>query len=104
MRIFNKNGKYRLYNIICDPSFTYDHRLKKTGHPVRSAIHKLEIGRLVVGDHQRIPAVVCFLSFHYYGSLWAATFPIGRSFPRPQCIHVHVYALGLSDRQTRGSV
>ena len=28
---------------------TYDHRLKKTGHPVRSAIHKLEIGRLVVG-------------------------------------------------------
>ena len=29
--------------------FTYDHRLKKTGHPVRSAIHKLEIGRLVVG-------------------------------------------------------
>jgi hypothetical protein len=30
-------------------SFTYDHRLKKTGHPVRSAIHKLQIGRLVVG-------------------------------------------------------
>ena len=28
---------------------TYDHRLKRTGHPVRSAIHKLEIGRLVVG-------------------------------------------------------
>jgi hypothetical protein len=30
--------------------FTYDHRLKKTGHPVRSAIHKLEIGGLVVGS------------------------------------------------------
>jgi len=29
--------------------FTYDHRFKRTGHPVRSAIHKLEIGRLVVG-------------------------------------------------------
>jgi 4-hydroxybenzoate polyprenyltransferase len=28
---------------------TYDHRFKRTGHPVRSAIHKLEIGRLVVG-------------------------------------------------------
>ena len=28
---------------------TYDHRLKGTGHPVRSAIHKLEIGRSVVG-------------------------------------------------------
>ena len=28
---------------------TYDHRLESTGHPVRSAIHKLQIGRLVVG-------------------------------------------------------
>jgi hypothetical protein len=28
---------------------TYDHRLERTGHPVRSAIHNLEIGRLVVG-------------------------------------------------------
>jgi hypothetical protein len=28
---------------------TYDHRLKNIGHPVRSAIHKLQIGRLVVG-------------------------------------------------------
>ncbi|KFY51661.1 hypothetical protein V496_08791 [Pseudogymnoascus sp. VKM F-4515 (FW-2607)] len=28
---------------------TYDHRFKRIGHPVRSAIHKLEIGRLVVG-------------------------------------------------------
>ena len=29
---------------------TYDHRLRrKTGHPVRSAIHKPQIGRLVVG-------------------------------------------------------
>ncbi|KUJ08330.1 uncharacterized protein LY89DRAFT_765195, partial [Mollisia scopiformis] len=30
-------------------SVTYDHRLRKTGHPVRSAIHKPQIGRLVVG-------------------------------------------------------
>ncbi|KAJ9490013.1 hypothetical protein VN97_g3245 [Penicillium thymicola] len=28
---------------------TYDHRLKRTRHPVRSAIHNLEIGGLVVG-------------------------------------------------------
>ena len=28
---------------------TYDHRLERIGHPVRSAIHKLQIGRLVVG-------------------------------------------------------
>jgi hypothetical protein len=30
-------------------TITYDHRLKRIGHPVRSAIHKLEIGGLVVG-------------------------------------------------------
>ncbi|CCD45815.1 hypothetical protein BofuT4_P048330.1 [Botrytis cinerea T4] len=30
-------------------SDTYDHRLKRIGHPVRSAIHKLQIGGLVVG-------------------------------------------------------
>ncbi|CCD42882.1 hypothetical protein BofuT4_P071780.1 [Botrytis cinerea T4] len=30
-------------------SITYDHRLKRIGHPVRSAIHKLQIGGLVVG-------------------------------------------------------
>jgi hypothetical protein len=29
--------------------FTYDHRLRRNGHPVRSAIHKPQIGRLVVG-------------------------------------------------------
>jgi hypothetical protein len=28
----------------------YDHRLERTGHPVRSAIHKLQIGGLVVGS------------------------------------------------------
>ena len=30
-------------------TLTYDHRLRNTGHPVRSAIHKPQIGRLVVG-------------------------------------------------------
>ena len=27
----------------------YGHRLRRIGHPVRSAIHKPQIGRLVVG-------------------------------------------------------
>ena len=35
--------------IFRDISVTYDHRLKTTGHPVRSAIHKLQIDGLVVG-------------------------------------------------------
>ena len=37
-----------------------------TGHPVRSAIHKPQIGGLVVGvgDDERISAVVCF-AFRY---------------------------------------
>lgn len=48
---------------------TYDHRLGRTGHPVRSAIHNFQIGRLVVDtlclirDHHRIPTVVCFWFF-----------------------------------------
>ena len=38
-----------IYNFRGSLTVTYDHRLKGTGHPVRSAIHKLEIGRSVVG-------------------------------------------------------
>jgi hypothetical protein len=33
-----------------DKSTTYGHRLWRTGHPVRSAIHKPQIGGLVVGS------------------------------------------------------
>ena len=40
---------FRIYFILRNIDVTYDHRLKKTGHPVRSAIHKLEIGKLVLG-------------------------------------------------------
>ena len=36
-------------NVVNGLTFTYDHRLERIGHPVRSAIHKLQIGRLVVG-------------------------------------------------------
>ena len=42
-----RNSKYIGY--FRKKAFTYDHRLKRTGHPVRSAFHKLQIGRLVVG-------------------------------------------------------
>ena len=39
---------YIIYSNYRAPD-TYDHRLRKTGHPVRSAILKPQIGRLVVG-------------------------------------------------------
>ncbi len=54
-------------------SFTYDHRHQKTGHPVRSAIHKLVIGRLVVGSvttSESLLSVVCFWLFFDWGK-WA---------------------------------
>ena len=34
---------YMLYNTIDGATDTYNHRLKRAGHPVRSAIHKFEI-------------------------------------------------------------
>ena len=43
------DGNLGTYTVVQRTSVTYDHRLKRTGHPVRSAIHKLEIGRSVVG-------------------------------------------------------
>ena len=36
-------------SLNCRIFITYDHRLRGIGHPVRSAIHKPQIGRLVVG-------------------------------------------------------
>ena len=41
-----KNNIYKNKSL----SITYDHRFKRTGHPVRSAVLKLEIGGLVVGS------------------------------------------------------
>ena len=40
---------YQIINTIMAIPITYDHRLERIGHPVRSAIHKLKIGGLVVG-------------------------------------------------------
>ena len=45
----SKGGTTHYICLIKSISGTYDHRLKRIGHPVRSAIHKLQIGRLVVG-------------------------------------------------------
>ena len=50
-------------------SITYDHRLKRIGHPVRSAIHKLQIGGLVVGwvTTSESPLLyVSFCGFYFY--------------------------------------
>jgi hypothetical protein len=46
-------------------SITYDHRLERAGHPVRSAIHKLQIGGLVVGSvtTSEYPLLYVFLPF-----------------------------------------
>ncbi|KAH8600633.1 hypothetical protein B0O99DRAFT_503190, partial [Bisporella sp. PMI_857] len=47
---------------------TYDHRLRRTGHPVRSAIHKPQIGRLVVGwvtTSESLLLYVLHLSFFF---------------------------------------
>lgn len=33
--------------LCCSIKDTYDHRLKRTGHPVRSAIHKLHVHRIM---------------------------------------------------------
>ena len=47
---FDNRLVQRLYNFNLALTGTYDHRLWRTGHPVRSAIHKPQIGRLVVGS------------------------------------------------------
>ncbi len=43
------NPRMGSYNAISVRYATYDHRLERFGHPVRSAIHKLQTGGLVVG-------------------------------------------------------
>ena len=57
--------------VFRDISVTYDHRLKTTGHPVRSAIHKLQIDGLVVGwvTTSEFPLLYVnfFLFFFFFG-------------------------------------
>ena len=44
------NKDYTTYIQLGNTSTTCDHRLWRIGHPVRSAIHKPQIGGLVVGS------------------------------------------------------
>ena len=50
-------------------SITYDHRLRKIGHPVRSAKLKLQIGGLVVGwvTTSEYPLLYVFEIFFSFG-------------------------------------
>ncbi|KAH8650867.1 hypothetical protein BGZ60DRAFT_550084 [Tricladium varicosporioides] len=47
---------------------TYDHRLRRIGHPVRSAIHKPQIGGLVVGwvTTSEYPLLYVFFFFFFW--------------------------------------
>ena len=58
--------------------FTYDHRLRRTGHPVRSAIHKPQIGRSVVEwvtiSESLLLYVFYFCSTIHYAAQYSITF------------------------------
>ena len=51
---------------------TFDHRLRRIGHPVRSAIHKPQIGRLVVGWVTTSEYLLLYVFDYFFGQ----TFPI----------------------------
>jgi hypothetical protein len=63
---------------------TYDHRLEKIGHPVRSAILKLQIGRLVVGWVTTSE----YLLLYVFAFVFFAFLPFCRSLPSS---HHHYY-------------
>jgi hypothetical protein len=44
------HGHHTICATLSTISATYDHRLWRIGHPVRSAVHKPQIGRSVVGS------------------------------------------------------
>ncbi len=65
---------YRIFEIrqalrfmySCRTNFsTYDHRHQRTGHPVRSAIHKLVIGRLVVGSVTTSESLLLYVRYFF---------------------------------------
>ena len=74
-RVFRKflNFTQQMHTYICSfniISDTYDHRLKRIGHPVRSAIHKLQIGRLVVGWVTTSESLLLYVLFSlFFGGL-----------------------------------
>ncbi|ATZ57847.1 hypothetical protein BCIN_15g03760 [Botrytis cinerea B05.10] len=79
-------------------SITYDHRLKRIGHPVRSAIHKLQIGGLVVGwvttSESPLLYVLLLLFLPFYHSLTSSLlFPFSRTsfLSLVRCLKLYVY-------------
>jgi hypothetical protein len=59
---------------------TYDHRLRGNGHPVRSAIHKPQIGGLVVGwvttSEYLLLYVFCLFVWHWRVLCFCAEQPL----------------------------
>jgi hypothetical protein len=58
-------------------SVTYDHRLQKAGDPVRSPLHKLQIGRLVV---EWVTISEYLLLYVFFGPFWV--YPLLTVLPR----------------------
>ena len=56
---------------------TYDHRLRRLGHPVRSAIHKPQIGRLVVGWVTTSESLLLYVLFFTFVILFSTIFKGG---------------------------
>ena len=65
----------RVMYLACARNGTYDHRLVRTGHPVRSAILKHQIGRSVVGWVTTSESLLLYVS-HCFAIFWS-----NRSFP-----------------------
>ena len=59
------SGHIRLfyYSVAKSSTCTYDHRRVRTGHPVRSAILKHQIGRSVVGWVTTSESLLLYVSF-----------------------------------------
>ena len=58
----------RTYNKVASITVTYDHTLQQTGHPVRSAIHKLQWGGSVVASvtSSEYPLLYVHYSFFFF--------------------------------------
>jgi hypothetical protein len=75
MRRLYQGRKSSYIDLFESNSSTYDHRLRSIGHPVRSAIHKPQIGGLVVGwvttSESPLLYVLSFLTFlHRAAARW----------------------------------
>ncbi len=64
----------------CTNSTTYDHRHQRTGHPVRSAIHKLVIGRLVVGSVTTSESLLLYVFAFLHISIFPSFYNLQRNF------------------------